>query len=381
MSGISEANRPLPFYYTKKSYWGAPWYSPGLVQLLTIFPLTGFFGADHLFLRSPTTAVAKALTNCCSLGLWYFYDIIQMTVDKEEVQKNGLSIPFYGPAGIGAGMFIGGQQQGQNKTPGKSPWLFICFTLLTLLPFGLDFLFAGDTVGAGLRLFTLINPFLWIFGFIWGCYNMWRAWMTPGDVLDRGVARVWPLTYFVSQFADVSNTLGPGNKTALPACRNKGILETIMTPINTVVGIATDTFVEPIKQTLQGVAELPQAVAVPLRAAVEEGLAPSITAGLKVGRMAQQATQELPRLTANITDRLATVATAAAVNPAVALTKQIGGAIGSQDDLLLSDAALLFTLFILGTGGIILSLVRARNVGSSSKTTRPNDAPPQPRTV
>ena len=84
----------VPFSYTKAPFWeNKKVYSFWVLQLLTILP-TGFFGLDHLFLRSPLTALAKAFLNIFTLGFWYFYDILQVTVDRETVKSVGLSVPF-----------------------------------------------------------------------------------------------------------------------------------------------------------------------------------------------------------------------------------------------------------------------------------------------
>lgn len=53
--------------------------------MATIFG--GALGLDHLLLRSPTTAFAKVVLNILSLGLWYFYDVLQVLGEKENVMK------------------------------------------------------------------------------------------------------------------------------------------------------------------------------------------------------------------------------------------------------------------------------------------------------
>ena len=36
--------------------------------------LGGFFGLDHLYLRSPLTFIAKLITNIFTFGTWWLYD-------------------------------------------------------------------------------------------------------------------------------------------------------------------------------------------------------------------------------------------------------------------------------------------------------------------
>ena len=374
-----------PFYYTRGPFWenkkSVPFW---LLQFLTIFPLTGFFGIDHLFLRSPSTAWAKTLVNIFGLGIWYFYDILQVTVDKNVVPVSGLSVPLYGPTGIGAGIF---REAGSAADEGAvTPWRFLFYCLLTWLPFGLDFFVAGDFLGGGLRFMTSALFFLWPLGFLWGCYNMYRVYVHPGDVMERGTYRIWPFGLFTNSYQSVAGTLGPGQQGEDPICRQKGIIESVMQPVNTVVGIAADTFVKPVQTALDGIASIPAAVSVPLKAAMETAVVPTVQAGVVIGQQVPAAIAAVPALAANVENQLAaaaaTAATAAATVPTVPTTASLigkastavmtGGGLSSP----FSDGALLFTLSILVFGGAFLYLLRSRN-----ESTEENDAPPKPTTV
>lgn len=376
-----------PFFYTKSPFWNnKKWYPLWLLQVLTIFPLTGFFGIDHLFLRSPITALTKSICNIFSLGLWYFYDIIQVTLDRDTVKQSGFSIPIYGASGIGAGMFMESPDDGKD---GKAPWRFMLYVLLTILPFGFDFLVAGDFVGAALRFMTTVLFFLWPLGFIWGSYNMYRAWITPGDLLEKGVYRIWPYSMFVGKYFDVGGTLGAGITSNTPVCREKGIIESVMEPVNTVVKVVADTIIEPVRTFTSGVAEIPSTIMAPIKMAVEEGLAPSITAGLKVGQIVPKVIKEVPQLAQTIGSKLNSMADPAAflakASQSSVLPKQplanplakvltgglVGGGISNYE--ILSDSALLFTVGLLIVGGGILTLLR------SSQEIKHTDSPPNPK--
>ena len=372
------ADQP-PLFYTKAPFWeNKKAYPFWVLQVLSVFPLTGFLGLDHLYLRSPLTALAKAFVNIFSLGFWYFYDILQFTVDRDTVKEFGASVPFYGPIGIGSGMFLGpGESVAEDVV---APWRYVVFALMTLLPFGLDFVAAGDYVGAGLRLFTLISIILWPLGFIWGCINMYRAWLKPADVFEYGTYRIWPFNWFVDANYSVKGVLGPGVAgTPEPACRQKGVVESFMEPVTTVVGVAakaaTDVVLDPVATALDGIASIPAAVTVPLKAAVEEGLAPSVKAGLKVSQLAPAAIAAVPKVAANVSNKLASVANpkALAATAAATAAKQVGGSI----DTGISDGVLIFTLMVLVFGGAILTALRSRENGPSEE----NDTPPEPGTV
>jgi hypothetical protein len=381
-----------PFSHTKSAFWkDKPWYPLWLVQILTIFPFTGFFGLDHMFLRSPFTAVAKGLVNMFTLGLWWIYDILQITLDRESVQKNGLTLPFFGPAGIGAGMF---RKEGE-EVEGKAPWLFILYTLLTLLPFGLDFFIAGDTVGGILRLMTSLIIFLWPFGFIWGSYNMYRAWITPGDVMKHGVCRPWPLTFFVEPYHMVNTVLGPDLPgEGPPICEPQGILGAIMKPVNTladttksVVGLAADIALQPAKDLTAAPGEAWRATVVPLQAAVEKGLAPSVTAGLQVGQQIPKAIAAVPGIAAQVGNSIANAADPAALiakatpkkTSFVPLPVMSGGGSSGIEGIgvgweLISDSGLLFTIGVLIIGGGVLTYLRSATIAEDKSR---DDKPPK----
>ena len=387
-----------PFFHTKSSFWkDKPWYPLWLVQLLTIFPFTGFFGVDHMFLRSPVTAVAKGFINIFTLGLWWIYDILQVTLDRESVQKNGLTLPFFGPAGIGAGMFT---KEG-SEVEGKAPWIFILYTLLTLLPFGLDFFLAGDTVGGIIRLMTSLIIFLWPFGFIWGSYNMYRAWITPGDVMKRGVCRPWPLSIFLEPYHMVNTVLGPDLPgEGPPICEPQGILGAIMKPVNTladttktVVGLAADIALQPAKDLTAAPGEAWRATVVPLQAAVEKGLAPPITATLQAGQAIPKAIAAVPSIAAQVGNSIANAADPAALiakatpkrasfEPLPVMSGGSGSSSGSSSGIegigvgweLISDSGLLFTIGVLIIGGGVLTYLRSATEAVVRKS---DDKPPK----
>ena len=390
-----------PFFYTKGSYWSSgsstskKWYPFWLLQLLTVLPFTGFFGLDHLFLRSPLTAIGKLIVNCIGLGIWYWYDLLQVTLDGETVKEFGMSIPIYGGAGIGAKQFLApGEKAAADAI---APWRFMAYCLLTLLPFGLDFFAAGDFLGGGLRFMTSALFFLWPLGFLWGSYNMYRAWITPADLLARGTYRIIPFNFFTSQYFSVKGTLAPGSAEEEAVCREKGIIETILEPVNTVVGVATDIALQPLKDIAAAPGKAYDATIGPLQVAVEQGLAPSITAGVKVAQLAPKALAAVPAIAANVQNKVAAASAAAATASAAAATASaaasgataaamkggsIGSLVSSGANNTISDSAVIFTIAVLVFGGGFLYLVRTRkNNRDGPGQTKENDTPPKPGAV
>lgn len=381
------AAQEAPFFYTKGLYWSSgsssntsKWYPFWLLQLLTIMPLTGFFGLDHLFLRSPLTAIAKIIINIMCLGIWYWYDLLQVTLDRDTVKEFGMSVPIYGPTGIGAKQFLAsGEKAGADSI---APWRFMAYCLLTLLPFGLDFFAAGDFLGGGLRFMTTVLFFLWPLGFLWGTYNMYRAWITPGDLLERGTYRIIPFSFFTDKYFSVKGTLAPGKVEETPVCRQKGVIETVMEPVTTVVGVATDIALQPLKDLAAAPGKAYDATLAPLQVAVEQGLAPSVTAGLKVAQLAPKAIAAVPAVAANVQNKIANASSAAlaTVKTGAGAVAAMTGGSNSNSISNISDGAVIFTLALLVFGGGFLYFVRART-NNANGPSKENDAPPKPGAI
>ena len=64
----------------------------------------GFFGLDHLYLRSPLTFLVKFIVNILFFGVWYLYDVSHALFNSDVVKLYGLGVPILGPKGIAAGV-------------------------------------------------------------------------------------------------------------------------------------------------------------------------------------------------------------------------------------------------------------------------------------
>ena len=229
--------------------------------------------------------------------------------------------------------------------------------------------------------------FLWPLGFLWGSYNMYRAWITPADLLARGTYRIIPFNFFTSQYFSVKGTLAPGSAEEEAVCREKGIIETILEPVNTVVGVATDIALQPLKDIAAAPGKAYDATIGPLQVAVEQGLAPSITAGVKVAQLAPKALAAVPAIAANVQNKVAAASAAAATAASGATAAAMkGGSIGSLvssgANNTISDSAVIFTIAVLVFGGGFLYLVRTRkNNRDGPGQTKENDTPPKPGAV
>jgi len=170
------SNDPWCTEVTTGDFWEGPQVDPFSYTLMVT--LGGFFALDHLYLRSPKTFLYKLILNAFT-GIWYFYDVAQVFGEWDHIKMNGIAIPGYGPLGIGKGIFIVKDKDGNpiknkngleitpSKAKGLTPGWFVVFAIFTILffPFGLNKAVLGDSTGAIVHFllgFILIGAFLGI---------------------------------------------------------------------------------------------------------------------------------------------------------------------------------------------------------------------------
>jgi len=195
----------IMFDYTQSKFWGGSWYPYWSLMLMTI--VFGFFGLDHVWLRSPLSGFLKFIVNIFTLGLWYFYDILQVLGEKDSVMANGLSAPFIGPLGIGAGMFKDSNPDGPTA---RSPLKYMAYMFLLMLPFGFDLYIAGDSNGAIVKfLLTILAIFIFplFIAVVWGFANIGRSIFMPKTLFTTGTYRMFPVNWFMDSLGP--STLGP----------------------------------------------------------------------------------------------------------------------------------------------------------------------------
>lgn len=162
-----------------------PSYGPGHTNLSygVLWALTligGYFALDHLYLRSPLSFIAKLLVNVAFFGIWYIYDILQITFNKDVVKLFGLSIPAYGPAGIGAGVL------GADK-PDKNHTTFFVYALGLIFGglFGLDSFITGHKKTGFIRIILLFSFILTPIAIIWYLMNVLKLFFSTNSVIQE----------------------------------------------------------------------------------------------------------------------------------------------------------------------------------------------------
>jgi hypothetical protein len=319
------------FDYTQRDFWGGPYYQYWMLIVATV--LLGIVGGDHLFLRSPTSALLKLIINVLGLGIWWIYDIIQIVGEKETVMKHGLSAPIIGPLGIGAGMFVDNQPDAPKA---KAPFRYLAYLPLLFFPYGFDRLVAGDTNGAMAKFFAsvffvltyitwfIIFPTFPVFPlhpilFLWNLTDLFKAVFQPKKFFTTGLARFMPFSWFMSP--EGLNKLGPVDVPDQPPdecdAGGGGLGGLISNMIKKVFNMIF-FFVPPIVQTVINTL-LP-------------GLIPAVTATSKAVELGAKTTSEVIGAIRN--PAVATAGTSSAlvqaIPQAVQAVPQVASQVGSQ---------------------------------------------------
>jgi hypothetical protein len=197
--GKGETNNNFP--YTHGSYWDGSSLPFVFYICLAVFPFTGFFGIDQLLFFSPTTAVQKALINICTLGLWYFYDIMQVFGDRKYISEYGLSRPLFGPSGLAyrffnrvENLYVPSKNDLKQGNGFMSIGFFIAYFLTIFAPFGLSSFLAGDMNGGVAKFILTILFFTIPFLFLWNLFELCTVLWDPVDSFEKGVPRIPPFT-------------------------------------------------------------------------------------------------------------------------------------------------------------------------------------------
>lgn len=355
---------PVAPIYTHGKFWGGTVLPYWVFLFFTAFPITGLLGIDHLLFRSPSTAMSKFFTNIFTLGLWYFYDMIQAFSDRQYVNDYGFSRPFSGPAGLALDYFRGIQSGGSPAPESKSGFisilLFIAYSMTLFVPFGISSFIAGDTNGGIAKFLMSFGPWglIWIpFLSVVAFYETYLFYMKTQDLFEKGVIRVPPITWFMDKEGFAPNLMNPASiekHAAEKGKENSGDLYSkYIQPFLKMFGI-TDPMV---------VLDTTKCAVVP---PVKETLDAAQTAGKGVIKIASK----VPEIADKVTTKLTAFTDPEALKAAASLQKG-GGSSSSFDAILLSG------LLLIILGGLGASILRS----FEHRRTEHDDTPPKPRTL
>lgn len=291
--------------------------------------LGGFIGLDHLYLRSPSTALAKIIINSMFFGVWWIYDISQAFFNKDIIKIFGLSIPGLGPAGIGAGCL-------GNDVPHNTHMNFFVYGLSVIFGglFGLDSFILGETEMGIMRIVCLISFIgIPVAMAIW-FYNMGMFVFKTKNITDKYHA------FFGAPF-----------KTFAERVEGHGLFQLFKTTLMMIV--------RPVELAIVGFTTVFGKFA---DAATSVSEALSLLTGVPgdVGGVSRQYTEQAAKQA--LEKRSGTTEAGQATK-----VLQAGGMIESN----ILPCALIGTLLFIAVSGIVLTYRR-------SKKNEPNDSPPEP---
>jgi hypothetical protein len=181
----------MAYEWTQIGYWKTPNLSWTIYLIFAV--VFGFIGLDHLYMRSPLTALLKCITNFMTFGFWYFYDIVTALTEEDLVKEYGTGTPFVNTGGIGAGMFS------DKPDPEHPPWKFMGYTLASGFPFGvigLNNFIAGDKWGGFLKFWMtslfafpiiLLAPFTWMLAIGLTLYGLYVILFNTESLFSQGI--------------------------------------------------------------------------------------------------------------------------------------------------------------------------------------------------
>ena len=364
-------------------YWGGAQIPYWLYLLIVCFPLTGILGLDHLLLRSPLTFIFKALSFILLLSVaipipfWYFYDIAQAVGERENIEKFGIGIPYYGPIGIGAEMFINKDSSNVAPPSVAKPWIFMVYALLSIgfFAFPLNKLVIGDYYGCLLQLamYTILAFFTLgisiILAVAWGAYDAYRVVFDTRGLFENGAYRMFPAGLFgMSQYFN-KGALGPSQAEPpkpSPISATLGAMDTVGAAV---VGSATEALVKAptdfVKGTIGAAEESAEAIGTAVKTSADAATSVvGVTAGTAI-----KAAEAMGPLIA-LANKLPAIVEAQGA--------QKGGAILSSGPSV-SSTVLLFSVALIALGGFVLYSLR--KTVDSIRYDEADDPPPNPGAV
>lgn len=180
--------------------WGGPDRNYYVFVVLSV--LLGFLGADHFYLRSFGTGTQKFIFNCCTLGMWYLWDLIQIWKNGPEIRTDGLASPFDWIRGIGRGVFapLPTEHMAGGGGGGEAPKSYLLYAFLAVCFgwLGADKFYIGETWQGLAKLLSVFNIFLFLFGWLWVVWDAFHAFFMTKSIMKTGITAPMPYSFIWS---------------------------------------------------------------------------------------------------------------------------------------------------------------------------------------
>lgn len=333
--------------------------------LLGLSVLGGFFGLDHLYLRSPVTFVAKFLVNIFFFGVWWIYDAVQVIFNADVVKVYGLGVPAWGPIGIGAGVLT-------KEVPDKKHLRFLLYAFALFFGgfIGLDSFLVGDRQTGIIRLLCAVSFIFIPIALLWWAYGLFQFFTNTEEVVNDHNEFFGAPKYSLSdrmrmRFPLLGWLFSP--------------LESIKAMVNNIVGPA---LIAPLTQSIDSVTgTVEKAVS-----AVDNTVQLGREAIAKSGEIVEQVGKTLDTLSQASTMIPAASLYTSAQEGLKGAPQSGGGGGGSPtgESLNRTPFLLLVLIGVIALSGYVATWYRSRsrNVQREPATNEPrDDAPPQPGSV
>ena len=327
--------------------------------LLGLSVLGGFFGLDHLYLRSPVTFLAKFVVNLFCFGIWWIYDALQVVFNADVVKVYGLGLPGWGPYGIGAGVLA-------KDIPDKKHMSFIVYALALFFGgmIGLDSFITGHRQFGIIRLLCTISLILLpVSGLEWA-RNVFEFMTNTEEVIDEHS------TFFGAPHRSLANRM----RSRFP------LIGWLFSPFEAFKDFINGTFgaaiIQPITTTAKAAIDT-----------VDRAVA-TVDNTVQLGRNTLAKSSEIID---KVGQTIETVSQASTMLPAASLYAAAQGSLGQQGGGAAAPQAggglntlgyvLLGVLAVLSLSGFIATWYRSRNVQQQQPATTNasrDDSPPEP---
>ena len=318
----------------------------------------GFFGLDHLYLRSPWTFLAKAVVNMFFFGIWWIYDVVHALFNSDTVRVYGLGIPGWGPVGIGAGVL-------SNDKPDRKHYRFFVYALVLFFggAFGLDSFLLGENDFGVIQLVSLISMIGAPLSLLEWAHNLFKFFFYTEDVVSShykffgAPASSAVYKWLSSRFPILAFIFSP--------------IESLKYVVNKIVGPA---LIEPVTKTAQSAIN------------TAEHAISTVDNTVQLGRNIVAKSSDVIDQVGKTIDTLSQVSTftpaASMYATAQSALQQTGGSASSSssDNLNTTAYVLLGTLCLIILTGFCTTIYRIRNVSQREQSGKhqPDDTPPEP---